>query len=176
MAVAGKRARQVQRRRQPIAPQRRGGGARLEHRDLQAALQRHALLAAQPGEQIPVGGAAAQEHVLPVVQQQPIALERVRRSSEPASHLHERHLRARIRAVEGGRDPCKAAAYHHHLPCCAQLSRPTAPTLAGRRRLLRISLASMLVTAIQAFSHPGSAMRSASARSGRACTRSSSLR
>ena len=96
-------------------------------------------LAAEPREQGAVGRAAAQEHVLAVVEAHPVALEGVGRPAEPAPDLHERHVRAGRGAVERSRDPGQAAADHHDTPPAAQAPPP-----------------SMLRIATQTFSRAGS--------------------
>jgi hypothetical protein len=74
MRVARERAGELQRRGQRAAAQRDRRASGREHRDLQARLDHRQALAAEAGEQATVSVAAAQEHVLAVVEVQPVAL------------------------------------------------------------------------------------------------------
>ena len=67
-------------------------------------------------EQLPVRGAAAQEHVLPVVGDEAVARERVRGAAEPATRLEQRHLAVGPRAVERRGDARQAATDVTHDP------------------------------------------------------------
>ena len=52
--------------------------------------------------------------MLAVVEPEPVALEGVGRAAQARAHLDERHLRARLGAVERGGDPGEAPADHGH--------------------------------------------------------------
>ena len=67
--VPGQRLAEVQRAGQRGAAQP-GLAGRAEHGDVEPVLQRHRAGHAEPGDQLPVGGAAAEEDVLPVVHDQ----------------------------------------------------------------------------------------------------------
>src|SRR2546421_531809 len=64
----------------------------------------------------PVAIAAPQEHVLPVVQPQSVALKRVHGSTEPRTDLREGDGQIPACAVERCRDPCQTAADHYDAP------------------------------------------------------------
>jgi hypothetical protein len=68
VAIPGERAPEVQRRREARAPQPRDRPAGRQHRNVQPALQRGQPARPQPVEQGDVVGAAAQIHVLAVVE------------------------------------------------------------------------------------------------------------
>ena len=61
-------------------------------------------------EEAAVRGAAAEQHVLPVVDPVLLAAHRVRRAAEPRARLEERDARAVVGEVERRRDPGEAAA------------------------------------------------------------------
>ena len=77
-AVAEQSPGQVQRARQRAAAQP-GPAAGRQHGDVEAVLERDRAGHAEPAEQLLVAGAAAQEHVLAVVDRQPAAGERASR-------------------------------------------------------------------------------------------------
>ena len=92
-------------RRGRITSRRR---VRREHRDVQSRLQLDHRLAAEPRQQRAVGGAAAQEHVLAVVDARARRGDRVRRAAKARAHLNERDLgsrRPRNRARRRCRQP-----------------------------------------------------------------------
>ena len=97
--------------------------------------------------------------MLPVVDPQPVALERVDGAAEPAPDLEHRHLRAGLRTVERRRDPCEPAADHDDAPP------------GGDHRAARAAPANMLRAATHVFSRIGSETRSRNARSGSAAMR-----
>ena len=138
MAVAGERGSEVKRGGQRRSPQPLDSPSGGEHRDRQAPLEDRRRIAAQPREQRPVGGTAAQEDVLPVVEHHPVAFERIRRAPEPRANLDQRRLRARVRAGEGRRDAGQASAHDGdahlaHVPTPARLRAAThAFSQAGR--------------------------------------------
>ena len=74
MLVAGQCLAHVQRAGEHRAAQP-GAPARAQHGDVEPVLERHRSGHAKPGQQATVGGAAAQEHVLPVVHGQLAAAE-----------------------------------------------------------------------------------------------------
>src|SRR5262249_25163209 len=84
---------------------------------------RHQGSAPQPLEQTPVGTAAAEEDVLAVVHQEPVALERVGRAAQPGPDLDQRRALAGPRAVEGRRDPREPPSDHED----AALAQAAAP-------------------------------------------------
>ena len=124
--------------------------------DLESLLKRDELGAAEPLQQRPVGGAAAQEHMLAVVHLQPVALEGVGRAPEPAPHLDERDRCAGLGAVERRGDPGEPAPDHQH---ASHAGTPISPR-----------------TATSAFSWAGSDTRPARIAAGSASIRSSRRR
>src|SRR5205814_2303662 len=106
-----------------------------------------------PLEQPAVGGAAAQEDVLPVVGDDAVARERVRRAAQPRARLQQRDLGAGVGAVERRRDAGEPATHDDNLAPHAL----TAPTLRA---------------ATHAFSHAGREIRRLRIVSGRRSIRS----
>jgi hypothetical protein len=75
-----------------------------QHRDVQAALQHDVLLRAEPAQQPPIGVAAAQEHVLAVVDRELAAPERERRTAEARAPFEQHHRLPGIGQAQGRRD------------------------------------------------------------------------
>ena len=69
-------------------------------------------------EQPQVGGAAAEEDVLAVVDLEPVALDGERRTAEPRPRFVQRHGRACVREIQRRRDPREPAAHHEHGAAC----------------------------------------------------------
>ena len=88
---------------------------RAEHGDVEAVLQRHRAGHPEPGDQLPVGRAAAQEHVLAVVDHQPAPGEGARRPAQPGAGLEQGDPGARLAQRDRGGDAGQAAADHHHV-------------------------------------------------------------
>ena len=156
--VGGKRGRQMQGGLQAVAAELPTGAVRGQHRDREPLLQHRVALHAEPAQQRPVVGAAAQEDVLAVVHLEVAALERVGGAAEPRAHLQQRDPHAGICQVEGGRDAGQAAAHH---------DRGAAAHAAASIRLR---------AATQAFSQPGKDTRSRTTSSGDSSIRSSRRR
>ncbi len=151
-ASDGSRCTGAGRRARPIQPMRPPGAT---HRDRQPALQLGQLRRVDALEEAPVRGAAAQEHVLAVVHPDVVAAERERRAAEPRPALEQRHLGARVGAVERGGDPGQS------------------PSDDGDAHG---ATAARLLTATQPFSQVGSETRPRRTRSGRRSIRPSSRR
>ena len=88
---------------------------------------------AEAAQEAEVGGAAAQRDVLAVVEPEPVALERERRAAEPRARLVERHRRARVGALDRGREPGQPAADDRD---AASRHRGTAGEAAGEHEPL----------------------------------------
>ena len=164
----------MQRGGQVAAPDHRRRRAGSQHGDLQALLQADQTRAADALEQRSVGLAAAQEHVLAVVHLETAALHRVGGAAEPAPHLHERDLRARLRAVERGGDAGEAPADHEHAALRAHDAGGVSS--AGTLTRAHAPLPSTPRAATQAFSRAGSETRRTSTCAGSSSMRSSSRR
>ena len=137
----------MERRRQPVPAQPRGScrPARAPGSRAGAAARRRPRRRA--AREVAVRGAAAQEHVLAVVEPEAFLLDRERRAAEPRPRLEQRHRRAGVGAFERRRDPRQAASDDDDAASCAP-----APT--------------RLRAATQPFSQPGSESRPASTDSG----------
>src|SRR5439155_21789880 len=70
-------------------------------------------------------GAAAQEHVLAVVEGHAFALERVRGATQPAPDLHQRHRSPGVGAVERRGDPREPTTYDEHAPGGSHVGVPS---------------------------------------------------
>src|ERR671937_2080887 len=64
----------------------------------------------QPAHEIPEGGAAAEEHVLPVVHLDAVDRERCRLPAQQPAALEERDLPSRLRQVEARSQPGKTGS------------------------------------------------------------------
>jgi len=101
----------MHRSRQAVATQPGPTGeAGRPDRNVEPLLQRHLVRDAEPAQQVLVGRAAAQEHVLAVVHVEVTAPERVRQTAELRPSLVERDLGAGVPAAQRGRDAGQAAA------------------------------------------------------------------
>ena len=107
---ADERRHEVERRGQRRSPQERRRLPFAEDRHAQSRLDRDEVLDAQALEEAAVRGAAAEQHVLPVVDPVLLAAHRVRRSTEPRACVEERDARAVVGEIERRRDPGEAAA------------------------------------------------------------------
>ena len=112
--VAGEARGQVQRHGQPGAgePAEAAGGG-VHHRYVQPVLKGHQVAGGDPVEEPLVAGAAAQEHMLPVVHRQVAALEGEGEPAEPGAGLGEGDGQAGVGQPEGGGDAGEAAADDH---------------------------------------------------------------
>ena len=114
--VAQQRTREVQRRRQAGAAQPRGRGARGVDGDVEPVLQPHLTGDAEPAQQAAVGGAAAQEDVLAVVDVQLAPLvrpgERGGEPAQPRAALEQHDAQTGVGAAQGRGDPGETAADH----------------------------------------------------------------
>ncbi len=124
--VRHQRLAHVQRAREP-GPAQPGPAVRAEHGDVEAVLQVHRRGHPEPGDQLTVGGAAAEEHVLAVVDHQPAPGEGAGRTPQPGPGLQQRDPVARLAQGDRGRDPGQAAADHHQVAAAARTG------LTGRR-------------------------------------------
>jgi hypothetical protein len=150
--IAHQRAGQVERGREIGAAQPGALAAGRQHGDREPGLQRDQIVAVDPTQQFPVGGAAAQEHVLAVVDHDPVAGERVRRAAEAAPRLEQSDGGAGRGAVEGRGDPGQAPAHDDDS--------------------LHVRTPARLRAASHAFSHGGSEIRRCRISSGSRCMRS----
>ena len=100
----------------PCAPP----GASDRHR--RGVLEHARVGRAEPVEERAVGGAAAQEHVLAVVDAEPVALERVGGAAEPRARLEQRDLGAGVGAASSAAVMPGQPAADDHDP--VRLSRP----------------------------------------------------
>jgi hypothetical protein len=165
VGVARERAGEMQRGGQPRAPQAAGRPARRQHGDVEPRLQRRRFARAEALEQREVVGTAAQEDVLPVVEAQAVAVERVGGAAEARTDLEQRHARAGVGAVQRGGDAGEAAADDCDVP------GHRAPTSTRPVAARPAALASE-PAATHAFSHGGSEMRPRSTSPGERSMRS----
>ncbi len=111
--VGGQAAAEVQRHRQRIAPQgAEPAGGDVADRDVQPGLDLHLVGDAEALQQPAVGGAAAQEDVLAVVDPQLAASERGGETAQPGPGLDQGHLDARVGQSQRSRDPGQPPADH----------------------------------------------------------------
>lgn len=152
---ARQRREQVRRRRQARTADPADAPARRDHGDRQATLQLGQLRRVDALEEAPVLGAAAQEDVLAVVHPDVLPADRERRAAEPRPSLEQRHVGARVRALERGCDSRQSPSDYGDFHGAA---------------------AARLLTATQPFSQVGSETRPRRTRSGRRSIRPSSRR
>ena len=109
--IAQQRTAEVQRSRQAVAAQPGlSGQAGRPDRNVEPVLQRHLVRDTEPVQQRLVGRAAAQEHVLAVVDVEITAPKRVGQTAELRPSLVERDLRAGVRHAQRRGDAGQAAA------------------------------------------------------------------
>ncbi len=161
--VAEQGAGEVQGRRQVAAGELRAAPTRGEHRDAQSRLQGDELGRVEPIQQARVRGAAAQEHVLAVVEVQAVAGERVDGAAEAPARLEQDDLAPRLGALQRGGDPRQSASHDGY-------ADPGHHGLRARHPPARLRAAS------HAFSPVESAIRSRSTAAGSAQIRSSTCR
>ena len=175
--VAGERLAHVQRAGQRRAAQP-GAPAGAQHGDLEPVLERHRAGHAEPGEQPAVGGAAAQEHVLPVVDGQAATAERAGGAAQARPGLEQGDLGPGLAQRDGGGDAGQPAAHHRHIRGgCVPGHRAAPGAVAGGRDPRcgsRTAAAASDRTATAAFSRPDSDTRRVSTAAGLAAMFSSS--
>ena len=109
--------------------------SRRQHGDVEPVLQRHRPGHAEPGEQAAVGHAAAQEHVLAVVDHEAAAAERGGRPAQAGPGLGQRDVGAGLTEGDRGGDAGQAATDHDDLAGRAHRAAPfpaAAPAPCGR--------------------------------------------
>ena len=177
MLVAGQCLAHVQRAGERRAAQP-GAAARAQHGDVEPVLERHRAGHAEPGQQAAVGGAAAQEHVLPVVHGQAAAAERAGGTAQARPGFEQRDPGPRLGERDGGGDAGQPAAHHRHVRRDRPRSHRAAPGAAaggrGRRRGGRTAAVASDLTATPAFSLADSETRRVSTAAGVAAMCSSS--
>ena len=141
VAIPRQAAGEVQRRREAVAAQPGHCSAGRDDRELEAVLQHHGVRGADPFEEPPVGGAAAQEDVLAVVERQPMSAERPGRSAEPGLALEQRHVGALVDERQRGAQSGQPAADDNDVASHC-VPRPRRPSLATRSLALARSHAS----------------------------------
>jgi hypothetical protein len=132
--------REVRGRGQRMAPDPGARSARRQHRHGEPRLERDQVLDAEPREQAAIGGAAAHEHVLTIVDVQPALLGRERRAAEPSARLEQPDPRARVGARKRGGHTREPATDHRDLRRAGKLRA------ASRRRAKAISHARPPIT------------------------------
>ena len=100
--VAEQRRHEVERRREWSAVQECGRLSLAQDRDAQAGLDRYEVLDAEPREKSAIGGAAAQQDVLTVVDPVVVPLHGVRGAAEARARLEQRDVGAVVRELERG--------------------------------------------------------------------------
>jgi hypothetical protein len=138
---AGKRAAQMERSGQRAATEVEDAPAGADERDREPVLEHDVARDADAGEEVAVGGAAAEEDVLAVVEPEPVTLDREGRAAEPRAGFEERHLRPALGALERSGEAGEPASDHDHASHAPPAVR--------------------LRTATQPFSQPASETRSA---------------
>ena len=146
VGVAQQRPRQVQRRARSAAAERHHGATGGQHGDLEARLQLDERLAAERREQLAICRAAAQEHVLAVVDPQLAPGDRIGGAAEPRADLDEGHRRAGRGAIERRDDSGDAAAddddVHGRAPSRLRAATPTLVQGPNATRCSRIAAGS----------------------------------
>ena len=167
--VAGQCLAHVQRAGERRAAQP-GTPAWAQHGDVEPVLERHRAGHAEPGQQATVGGAAAQEHVLPVVHGQAAAAERAGGAAQARPGFEQRDPGPRLGERDGGGDAGQPATHHHHVRRGCLCGHRAAPGAAaggrGRRRGGRTAAAASDLTATAAFSPADSETRRLSTAAG----------
>lgn len=168
VAVPDKRAGEVQRRRQRVAPQPGDHrlapipGRRADHRDGETLLQRGGVGGPDALQEALVGAAATQVDVLTVVEGEPVAGERPRRTAEARPRLEEGHRGPAVEAADRRRQPGEPAADDHDVrarPGADAPARRRAPADAPGDSVAHEPAPARLRAATQAFSQAGSEMR-----------------
>ncbi len=97
-------------RRRPAAGPARAVRSGAQDGDVEALLELHVAGRPYSAQEVEVGGAAAQEDVLAVVDLEAVMGERPCEAAQPGPLLQQRDLRSGVRTGEGGRDPGQPAA------------------------------------------------------------------
>ena len=143
---------------------------RRQHGDVEPVLQRRRPGHAEPGEQAAVGHAAAQEHVLAVVDHEAAAAERGGRTAQAGPGLGQRDVGAHLAERDRGGDAGQAATDHDDLARRAHRAAPFPAAPAPRGR----SATTSDRAATSAFSRGDSDIRRSRTTPGVAAIRSSS--
>ncbi len=94
-------------------PLDRGARAvRREHRHVEPLLQEHLACRPDAVEKAPVGSAAAKEHVLPIVETEPVVPDRRRETAEDRAPLEEHDLGSAVRSSKRGGHSRQATPDH----------------------------------------------------------------
>ena len=99
----------MERGRQSGPPDRGSCAAGRQHGHVEPRLQEHLLAGAEPIEKFEVGGAAAEEDVLAVVEGEAVPADRGREAPERRPALEQHDLGAAVRGRQRGGDPCQAS-------------------------------------------------------------------
>ena len=154
-----------ERRSRPSRAGPPGRGGRGHHRDVEAVGQLDVCRGPDAVQERQVLVAAAQEHVLAVVDPAAAVPEGPGETAEAVAPFEQRHPGAPVGAVQGGGQPGQAAADHHDLPVPGRARLPVTPRPPTRAR-----------TATAAFSGPDNDIRPRSTPAGSRWMRTRSRR